>query len=505
MKKSQILILFILALLVSAVILPNGKTVPGRDSGVFLYTGQRVLAGEIPYRDLWDHKPPLIYLLNVLGLFIAGGSIWGVVFLEFLSAAAAALICFYLIKKYFGLFPALLGTLAFLAGLATVLQGGNFTEEFALPFQFASLYIFAKADPDSDYAAAGFYIGVLSAICFYLRQNLISVGAAIVIYIVWRRLKQRKWRQLNKDLAVITSGALVVTFIIIFYFLANDALAAFWDVAFRHNFIYSKASNSARFKSFISGIKTLPLTLVVIITWCWSVYRRYSDKAENYPPVLVVTLIGLPIEFLFSNLRGVPHGHYYLPWLPYLAVLSGFFAWYLINLVSKANRWKNYAVATVEVLLALLLIGFSVYPAKKPLLAKYNEMFLAYQGQYRSYSSLRYQAARYAAETTGKDDYILVWGAEAMIYFLSGRRSPTRFFYQYPLITKGYTSESLMVEFFDAINSRKPKLVIDTLGIPLTRSGMSWPHFSEFKEIARDYVVDKKIQNWIFYTRKPGA
>ena len=57
---------------------PSLHPVPYRDSGVFLYVGQRILDGDMPYRDIWDHKPPGIHLVNAIGLAVAGGSMWGV-------------------------------------------------------------------------------------------------------------------------------------------------------------------------------------------------------------------------------------------------------------------------------------------------------------------------------------------------------------------------------------------------------------------------------------------
>ena len=41
---------------------------PGTDNGVFLYGGQQLLAGKTPYLDFWDHKGPLIYFINAIGL-----------------------------------------------------------------------------------------------------------------------------------------------------------------------------------------------------------------------------------------------------------------------------------------------------------------------------------------------------------------------------------------------------------------------------------------------------
>ena len=50
----------VLAALSVAVLVPNhpaGRD-PAEDTGVFLYAAQRLLDGGVPYRDIWDHKPP---------------------------------------------------------------------------------------------------------------------------------------------------------------------------------------------------------------------------------------------------------------------------------------------------------------------------------------------------------------------------------------------------------------------------------------------------------------
>jgi hypothetical protein len=86
------LLLFGLTTLVMLPENPANMAWPSRDSGVFLYAGWRILSGELPYRDIWDHKPPLIYYLNALGLVVSGGSRWGVWCIEFILLFTAALL-----------------------------------------------------------------------------------------------------------------------------------------------------------------------------------------------------------------------------------------------------------------------------------------------------------------------------------------------------------------------------------------------------------------------------
>ena len=57
---------------------------PSRDGGFFLYAGQQILNGKIPYLDFWDSKGPAIFYINALGLWLGGGSRWGVWAVEFL-------------------------------------------------------------------------------------------------------------------------------------------------------------------------------------------------------------------------------------------------------------------------------------------------------------------------------------------------------------------------------------------------------------------------------------
>ena len=114
---------------------PANMTLPSRDSGVFLYIGWRLLHGDLPYRDVWDHKPPLIYFVDALGISLTPASLWGVWILQFLFLFFTLLIIYKLLDQEFGLYAALAGIIVLTSGLLTILEKGNVTEEYALVFQ----------------------------------------------------------------------------------------------------------------------------------------------------------------------------------------------------------------------------------------------------------------------------------------------------------------------------------------------------------------------------------
>src|SRR5690349_7109259 len=59
------------------------------DSSVFAYIGWAMKHGLMPYRDVWDHKGPLLYYLNFAGMSLRSTSTLGVGLLELVALAFA--------------------------------------------------------------------------------------------------------------------------------------------------------------------------------------------------------------------------------------------------------------------------------------------------------------------------------------------------------------------------------------------------------------------------------
>jgi len=50
--------------------------IPRDDKEVFRYAGWVLFRGGVPYRDIFDHRPPLIFFLNVAGLCLGNWGLW---------------------------------------------------------------------------------------------------------------------------------------------------------------------------------------------------------------------------------------------------------------------------------------------------------------------------------------------------------------------------------------------------------------------------------------------
>src|SRR5262245_38207427 len=55
-----------LACVLCLVRLPSLVEPMGADQGLYAYVGERILAGDLPYRDAWDQKPPAIHFTYAL-------------------------------------------------------------------------------------------------------------------------------------------------------------------------------------------------------------------------------------------------------------------------------------------------------------------------------------------------------------------------------------------------------------------------------------------------------
>jgi len=259
---------------------PQLQQTPARDSGFYLYAGARLLQGDRLYVDVWDHKPPLIHLINALGLALGHGLAWGVWFLEVLASGAAVWLAYVFLSAFYGERAAALSVVASLGLLVQILQGGNYTEEFAILFQVASVYFFVRYQQSrvcSDALACGVSLGML----FFLRQNLIAVGVAIVLFYIWKLLIERQGEVV--DGVRIAAGFALVAALVGVYILWFSDIEAFWQAAFGYNFGYTRLGLLGRVNALRRGLIFMarsPLWIVMGLAWLLAAACLFRHQAH---------------------------------------------------------------------------------------------------------------------------------------------------------------------------------------------------------------------------------
>ncbi|KAA3643034.1 MAG: hypothetical protein DWQ07_21185 [Chloroflexi bacterium] len=447
---------------------PPQQPVPGTDSGVFLYIGEGILEGELPYRDAWDHKGPLIYYINALGQLLRSDSRWGVWLLEVMAVYGAALLSFALMKRAFGELPAIFGSGLWLLAMPTVLSSGNLTEEYALPLQFAALFFFWRSLKDSHWRWPAL-IGISLALGFLLRPNIVGMPAAILLYWAWQLWRGNRMLAVRQILVVFATAAGLVL-LVWGYFAANQAGPQMLDVVLTYNFAYSGSSLTDKFTSLWSGLYFLPVLSVFALAGWGLLVLDLRGLEKGTSRFLYVLALALPIEIILTSISGRAFNHYYMSWLSVFGLLSA----YLFHRMLSEFRQSETGFAPA--LTYVLLAAFSILPLTRILPPFINTVL---SPQVKLTESDRSAVLEYVAENVEEDDYLLFWGSELSLNWLSGVSNPSRHIYQAHLLNPGYANAALIDEYLTDIVNSKPLIIDSTVsegGLPpLDSPPGQWP------------------------------
>ena len=483
---------------------------PGVDASLYIYATKGILEGDIPYLDRWFNKGPALLPIDLAGLVIHDTwGIWVVQALFLLGATGIALLTF---RRLFGFVPALFASALFLIFFPRFAAPGNFTEQYALLFQFLALYLFVRSQdiPDADARSIRFSlfhlaIGALGAASFLLRANLIVVWLVIGVY--WLCVRGPSLRKLAWSVA----GGAGVLLAVAGAFFAIGALGALWDAAFAFNFAYSDATLQERL-GVVRDLTTRmdPVFLLVVAAWCIalvSLARGNVIDAHIRIPV-TLALFMLPLEVLglsLSGYSGLGFLHYYLTALPVSTLLLAFLVWIVIERRLVAPMFLSI----------VLLLGAADFSLSLYRFERLGEKYLS-DGVFVEDKISR--IADFIQAETDPGDPILVWGYDPRIYLAADRNAPTRFFHQNALIKATFVRQDLRDQFFSDVAESMPRLIIDLRQPrypPLARAERAqWrpvdrfirdpsPFVPFFDFVEAHYALAGTIDGAVIYERRP--
>ena len=453
---SSLWVLLVAILLTAGVVYSFSPTYagksPGQDASLFMYIGSGINQGAVLYRDLWDNKPPLVFFLDALALRLSGGSgapPWGVWAFDLVAWASSVVLLFLLLRKELGRVGLLFALVIFVLNLPVIFGAGNMTEEFALPCQLAGLYFFTRIEREGRHPWPAFWLGVSFALSFLMKQTTIGVWIALAGYLVLSRIFDHKPIK-GYVIMWAAAGAALVAGAVVAYFAIHQALYYLWDVAFRYNYYYARASlasHAAAVFQLLSGWSLVssifPMGALAWLAGLVYVRRVGWGKA---PFLLLVSLIDLPIECFMVGVSANAYQHYLVTLLPGLAILNGYLVHFLLQELRARLRFPLGAI------LYPLLLFLAVFQGVKTVANLYR-------------ANLPKQVAatlKYINKHSSQTDYMLIWGYRPDVNFLSGRPTPTRFIHQIPLYTVGYATPQIFAQLLSDLQKNPPKLIIDT-------------------------------------------
>lgn len=220
------------------------------DANTYFTMGKGIVHGMVPYRDLFDHKGPLLYFIYAVGYLMSPTSFIGVFVLQIISMYIALLFLYKTARLLLdssprAFFSSILVTFFILGAGVYYLpeqldMGGGSPEEFTLPFLTVSLYLITRDAKRKTVSRFGlFVIGILMGSVCLIKFNLAVFWVGLLVPVFLSLLFQKKVRLFFQAAACMVLGILVVALPYLAYALATDSLSSFIEAYISFNKLYS--------------------------------------------------------------------------------------------------------------------------------------------------------------------------------------------------------------------------------------------------------------------------
>ena len=214
------------------------------DANIYLTIGKGMTQGQVVYRDLYDHKGPLLYGLHALCAMLSFSDFTGVFVMEVLLAAAF-LYQVYRVLRLYGAGQAawvMLPLAALLIYTSRSFAEGDSAEEMALPLAAATLYgvlWYLRSGEGRMRRGSLLLHGALTGCVFWIKFTMIGLHAGLLGWVLLRHALRREWRALLESIGWLAAGFALSTVPWVLYFGLNGAIGDWLKVYLYDNlFLY---------------------------------------------------------------------------------------------------------------------------------------------------------------------------------------------------------------------------------------------------------------------------
>ncbi len=257
------------------------------DANIYLTVGKGMTQGQVVYRDLYDHKGPLLYALHALCALVSFDSFLGVYLMEVLLAAVFLFFGYKAMTAYGSKNAALvlLPVLAWSVYAAWSFCEGDSAEEMCMPLVAASLFhvlAFLKSGENRMSAKGLMAEGALAGCVLWIKFTGLGMQAGLLFTVFVRHLLRKEWKDGLRMIGWLAVGFLLSTVPWIVYFGLHGAVGDWLGVYFYDNlFRYGGASMTIlqRVKAMVvNGLswlwKNWPYTIAILGGLGWFMLRR---------------------------------------------------------------------------------------------------------------------------------------------------------------------------------------------------------------------------------------
>ncbi len=284
----------------------------GIDSTIFKTMGQVILNGGVPYVDYFDHKGPIVYFIQALGILLFHGK-WGMYVIVSITIALSLIIWNKICRLFVSPAVSFIATLIPLYIMSAFVEDGNQVELWMLVPNSISVYLAVRyllLRTSKHLYWYSFIYGLCFGIVFFIRPNdaVSSLGGIMFGIFLYLICVHHNWKGAIYNALSFFGGVIIITIPIIAYFAYHNALYDAYMGIFGFNLLYFKQAKPAgmggRLMIGIVLLYALPTILACLI------------EKKNLSWILVP--IGLFTAILIGKRADL---RYYIPLVPTAFVL----------------------------------------------------------------------------------------------------------------------------------------------------------------------------------------
>ena len=416
-------------LILITIIRLNFLTIPfERDEGAYAYSGKIILDGAKTFTDIGSQRLDGVFYAYSFLILLFGYSVKAL-HIAFLAVnIASTTMLFFLTKKLMNNLAALSASVFFaLLSMTPTASGFTIQSEHLVAFSiiggFLSLIYFFSTDKLWQLVTAG----VLISFAFQIKQTSFFYGVFAGMLILYKGIFVEKHSLKKNVIAILifSFSVLIPIAIDLFIIYKNGAWSDFklWFFDIR--------SQYASVISFEKGLGYLKRTFTSMLKyynlfWIGSFLGTVSILFSNLEGWKKITIIGLTVAGFLTVVPGYHYyGHYFLQWMPAVAICAAAFI-YTVQDLLKNRLHLSFLSNLAPWLLIVFTVGSNLRALEDYYFNPDHTQVL------RSVYGLNpFPESMVVADKLNTllkpDDKIAVLGTEIQMYVYTNKKSPSRF------------------------------------------------------------------------------
>lgn len=319
----------------ASVLNPISIRMPGTDATVFIRGALGMINGETLYVDFWDHKGPLLFFIQWIGLNLTPHSLTGIWLLEVLCASLTMLAFFFISKLITNsTLLSIIASFFSIQSITTFYELGNTVEEYALPLIAFSAFFFVRYIKTREMnrlqvSLSGFFMSCV----FLINGNMFATWIAFIPVIIIMLVRDKKLNELRTMITFFVIGLLIPLIATVIIMGIKGNLSAFLDIYFGFNAGYIKGQFS--FGKYLHDLKVTIFDDNFFLAFeCLGALILIKEKfiEKNSIDYRWVGYVYTIVTLALFNISGRGFSHYALQLIPCMVIPAS------ICLV-EINRW----------------------------------------------------------------------------------------------------------------------------------------------------------------------